>query len=325
MEFLHPIILIFLFLTCLCIFYIYIAIKITYKLFLLILIIIFSIMIFLITYLPYQPGNLSGFYKEDAIGVAITIILFLGAILYVFLKYNSYELKNIRKYTKPFNSKQRETLKKYFHYYNRLSAEDKKKFENRVHKFIINKRFLAKRGPEVTDTMKVMIAASAVQVTFGLPEIHFSHFKTIIVYPKKYFSYESRSVNIGEVNPKGAIVLSWRDFVKGYAIPDDSLNVGLHEMAHALLLEDKIPNQEYGFLNRLSLSKLSGCSKKQIQRIRNGQQTFLRKYAGINSMEFFAVGVEYFFEQPAELKKEIPELYDALSKLLKQDPVAIYE
>jgi len=179
-------------------------------------------------------------------------------------------LKNTRKYAKPFNSKHRETLKKYFQYYNRLSFEDKKKFENRVHKFIINKRFLARRRPEVTDTMKVMIAATAVQLTFGLPEIHFSHFKTIIVYLEKYFSYEGRSVNIGEVHPMGTIVLSWRYFVKGYAIPDDALNVGLHEMAHALLSEDKIPNQEYGFLNKLSLFKLSGITKKQIQLIRNG-------------------------------------------------------
>ncbi|MBW8048886.1 MAG: zinc-dependent peptidase [Cytophagales bacterium] len=280
-------------------------------------------MIFLITYLPYSLNDTQGgFYKEDAISVAITIISFLGVALYFYLKYNSYELKNVRKYSKPFDIKQLAVLKKYFQYYNYLSPTDQKKFENRVHKFVINKRFLARRRPEVTDKMKVMIAASAVQLTFGLPEIHFSHFRTIIVYPEKYYSYEGRSVNIGEVHHKGVIVLSWKDFIKGYAIPDDSLNVGLHEMAHALLLENKIPNIQYRFLDRLSLSKLSGVSKREIERIRKGKQTFLRKYAGINSMEFFAVSVEYFFEQPTKLQKEIPDLYDALSKLLNQNPLA---
>jgi Mlc titration factor MtfA (ptsG expression regulator) len=37
--------------------------------------------------------------------------------------------------------------------------------------------------------------------------------------------------------------------------------------------------------------------------------------------EFWAVSVEAFFENPAGLRKNMPDLYEALSNVLNQDPV----
>ncbi|MFZ6013111.1 MAG: zinc-dependent peptidase [Bacteroidota bacterium] len=48
---------------------------------------------------------------------------------------------------------------------------------------------------------------------------------------------------------------------------------------------------------------------------------FFRPYACTNVHEFFAVSVENFFERPAQFKNELPELYDILTQLLKQDPL----
>ena len=55
--------------------------------------------------------------------------------------------------------------------------------------------------------------------------------------------------------------------------------------------------------------------------IKSDKSHLFRKYAGTNTFEFFAVAVEYFFEVPEELKNELPNLYQYLTLLLKQDPV----
>ncbi|MFA6925126.1 MAG: zinc-dependent peptidase [Bacteroidales bacterium] len=52
-------------------------------------------------------------------------------------------------------------------YFNGLSDEGKKKFIKRVFYFMKNKKFEGRGGVMVTDNMKILISASAVQLTFG--------------------------------------------------------------------------------------------------------------------------------------------------------------
>ena len=40
-----------------------------------------------------------------------------------------------------------------------------------------------------------------------------------------------------------------------------------------------------------------------------------------SSEEFFAVSVEVFFERPKDLRHELPEVYEQLSKLFRLNPV----
>ena len=51
---------------------------------------------------------------------------------------------------------------------------------------------------------------------------------------------------------------------------------------------------------------------------------YFRNYAFRNKMEFFAVAAEHFFETPVQFKKEIPELYKVISKMLNQNPAQLY-
>lgn len=62
-----------------------------------------------------------------------------------------------------------------------------------------------------------------------------------MVYPDPYRDRRTGRLHLGEVRPKtGVIVLSWSDFVNGYAHSRDAHNVGLHEFAHALWFENRI-------------------------------------------------------------------------------------
>lgn len=215
-------------------------------------------------------------------------------------------------------------LAKYFPYYQRLSMPQKKVFMKRVMHFIQQKQFIPREFELVTLEMKVMISASAVQLTFGLPEISMAHFKRILIYPDDYYSTITRRYHKGEVNPRlQAIVLSWRSFVEGYADANDARNLGLHEMAHALELENMIENEEYQFFPTDAQRKWKQLVPHYIESIRQKNTDFFRAYAATDAREFFAVSVEYFFEDAVRFQRQHGELYQVLVSLLNQDPKAL--
>ena len=207
-------------------------------------------------------------------------------------------------------------------YYHQLDEVKKKTFRRRVQKFISMKKFIP-RGDmrKVTDEMKVLIASSAIQITFGHPSVYFEHFWKILVYPDTYYSNIAQRYHQGEVNTRGFIILSWTNFLDGYKNRSSGVNLGLHEMAHALKIENAIRNTEYDFLDFDALKSFDIESKKEIEEMRNGNTSFLRVYASTNEHEFFAVVIESFFERPQLFMEKKPYLFELTAKLLNQNPL----
>lgn len=219
----------------------------------------------------------------------------------------------------------KQILQKYFSYYQRLSPQNKAKFERKVAQFIYGKRFIPRNVNEVTIEAKVLIAASAVQLTFGLPDVYLRYFNKILVYPNDYYSSITKRYHKGEVNPRfGIIVLSWQSFIDGYIQPYDSKNLGLHEMAHALRLEvlirsEEIPPFESELLDQFDDYAQRFCKDGQVI-----GGNFFRPYACTDEHEFFSVAVENFFERSQAFKDQIPELYHIMVRLLRQDPLLLF-
>lgn len=216
----------------------------------------------------------------------------------------------------------KDILLKYFRFYQQLSKPNQEVFERRVVQFISGKQFIPRNIDEVTVEARVLIAATAVQLTFGLPGIYIRHFSKILVYPNDYYSSITKRYHKGEVNPRfGIIVLSWQSFVTGFIEPEDSVNLGLHEMAHALRLENIIRNEEFRFFDPDLLRRFDTYAAKVCEDI--DSVTFFRPYACTNEHEFFSVAVENFFERSTRFQQELPELYAILVKLLGQDPIEL--
>ncbi|WP_420317040.1 zinc-dependent peptidase [Ekhidna sp.] len=221
------------------------------------------------------------------------------------------------------STKHKEFLKSNFEFYQKLPPKSKKIFERRVALFISSKKFIPRNMDHVTWEMKVLISASAIQLTFGFPRVNLSWFRYILVYPESFYSRTNQQRHKGEVNPKAkTIVLSWKDFVEGYLKPDGR-NLGLHEMAHALRLENRIMNEEYNFLDHEVLAEWESRALNTMKEIKNGVEEFFRKYGATNNEEFFAVAVENFFERPTEFKARHPLTYQTMCRLLRQDPVLL--
>lgn len=234
-------------------------------------------------------------------------------------------LKKKKHNFRPLEEIYRKELETHFVYYQNLTSVNKRKFETRVQAFIDGNTFIPRSFADVTAEMKALIAGSAVQLTFGFEHLNFEHFNKILIYQDDYYSTITRKYHQGEVNARGLIVLSWKNFVEGYEVHDDGRNLGLHEMAHALRLENAIQNDEYDFIDNAHIQKFEALANLEMEKIRLGGESFFRKYAATNPHEFFAVAVENFFERSVDFKNFHPELYHTMSLLLKQDPIRLFQ
>jgi Mlc titration factor MtfA (ptsG expression regulator) len=211
-------------------------------------------------------------------------------------------------------------LEQKFAYYQKLDEVEKARFVKRTKNFIRIKEFHPAGGLVLTEEMIILISASAIQLTFGLTEYLLLHFSRIFVYPKEYYSKYDKLYHKGETNLAGAIVLSWNNFMEGYNKPNDNINLGLHEMAHALRF-DKFKSESYDTFFSEYFEKWLIISKDEFLRLKNHNSSFFRNYGGVNVNEFFSVCVEYFFESPREFSEAQPEMYKHLCILLNQDPL----
>jgi len=212
-------------------------------------------------------------------------------------------------------------IDKYFPILSKLSEEDRLLFESRVQRFINMKTFKTRGAIQVTPEMKALIAGSAIQITMGYPDVYFSHFRTIIIYPDKYYSRLTGKYHQGEVNQLGVIVLSWNSFMEGFRDPRDGVNLGYHEMAHALKLQDIVENNDYSFLDTSTMRAFEREAIKEMRIVKDNPEgtSFFREYSATNMNEFFAVAIENFIERPSEFKKYNSNLYLLLAKILNFD------
>ena len=169
----------------------------------------------------------------------------------------------------------------------------------------------------INNKVKVILSASAVQLTLGLKEWRIDYFETIILFPADFKNQISGLTLRGETNLSGFVSFSWKGFVDGYKISDDNLNLGLHEFTHALRFNGVRGHETDEFFNGY-FPKWFSYARKEFQNLKRGGGSIFRKYGGVNINEFLSVVVEHFFESPEEFKTKLPLLYSATAILLNQ-------
>jgi Mlc titration factor MtfA (ptsG expression regulator) len=207
-----------------------------------------------------------------------------------------------------------------FSYYNDLPHELKWRFVKRVHQFKQQKKFHY-IGLENSDDVAILVSASAIQVTFGLDNYMLAYFKDIYILADAYHMDNDDELYVGHVAPDG-IYLSWKHFLYGYSNKTDNINVAVHEMSHALLYNNFFAQYGGGDAHfRLNYEKFSNSTGPILADAITKRKSYLRSYAFSNLHEFWAVSAEAFFENPEGLKQHMPDLYEALCRVLNQDPM----
>lgn len=259
------------------------------------------------------------FFIEPTFMMTPTLILFAGALTVTF--FFTRKLSGKKKSTQDTSEYKQlcEEVKRKSHYYHQLSESEKALYLQRTWLFFQEKVFLARGFEEVSFHMKTVIASYAAQITFGFEDVRLEHFKTIVVYPRSYQSTITQQWHKGETHKHGAIVFSWKDLKESHESSKDGVNLALHELAHALRLENGIENNEFRFLSEVHLQRFDQLAVYERSQMEQGAESVLRDYAATNNQEFFAVCIENFFERPRLFKEKAPEMYQLLVHVLQQD------
>jgi Mlc titration factor MtfA (ptsG expression regulator) len=237
----------------------------------------------------------------------------------------------------PFPNEWDRWLRTNFPLYARLPEEDRRELHGHIHVFLNEKRFEGCGGLELTDEVRVTIAAQACLLVLHRDTDYFPDLHSILVYPEPYI-VEGEEVDetgivtefaddrSGETWEQGSLVLAWDEVLEGGMDLDDDFNVVFHEFAHQLDLEngeiDGIPRLESKERYAEWTKTLSNSLERFRKEIRRRKRTPIDPYAAEDMAEFFAVAVEGFFEQPLRLKASYTELYRELSAYFRQDPAS---
>ncbi|MBI1222665.1 MAG: hypothetical protein GC180_08690 [Bacteroidetes bacterium] len=210
-----------------------------------------------------------------------------------------------------------------FTYYRRLNAEGKAKFIYRAMEFKQHWIFEGREDLEVSEHMEMLVCGAAAQLTYGLDYFLLESFEKIILYPSTFYSKIINAEVKGLTYGSGVIALSWKDFETGFRINNDGYNLALHELAHALDI-----NNEKAFkkdkLNELYFTDFIDTSFWEYRQASKEISNILDSRAKRNEHEFFAVCVEHFFECPELFLEKLPEVFHHLCLLLQQNPLNIH-
>jgi Mlc titration factor MtfA (ptsG expression regulator)/Flp pilus assembly protein TadD len=220
-------------------------------------------------------------------------------------------------------------------YYAWLPAAKQAQLRDDLRIFIAERQWVGCAGLEITDEMRVTIAAQACLLVLCIqPTYHYDRIKSILVYPGPYRHPPSRrgysggivfegGVILGEAWHRSPIVLSWQSVIDGMSDPHDGNNVVFHEFAHHLDGLDGDVNGTPPLESREQYRAWDAVTTAEYQRLvraaREGTPAFLRDYGATNQAEFFAVATESFFERGPEMLRELPELYGVLRDFYRQD------
>ena len=208
----------------------------------------------------------------------------------------------------------------HFKYYNRLSLEEQRKFLFRTFQFQHSKNFHYIEVEQNAE-MPILVSAAAVQLTFGLEKFRLNYFDDIFILRDDYhYGFYSRPF-MGHVDQTG-IYLSWDNFIKGISGLTPNCNVGLHEMGHALAYVNFITQTEEDKHFKKEFTNFSKVARPIFTSMQGGARNLLGDYAATNYHEFWAVAIELFFENSVQFRHELPELYEAMARVLNQDPLS---
>ncbi len=215
----------------------------------------------------------------------------------------------------------------------RLTDAERVKLLRLVQVFLREKIIEGCDGLDVTEEMKVIIAAQACVLLLHLDAGCYPGLRTVLVYPGTYrprrpswFKYDLGSTEalVGESWRHGVVILSWDSVASQAADGVDGRNVTLHEFAHQLDQQDGAADGMPVLRTPTTLRNWAAVIGRHYDDLvadaEQGRFTVLDYYGATNKAEFFAVATETFFERPLQLRERQPELYELLREFYGQDP-----
>ena len=214
-----------------------------------------------------------------------------------------------------------------------LSEEDTVRLKQLVVLFLAEKEMHGAHGLQLTDEVRLSIAAQACLPILNLGLDVYAGWVGVVVYPGE-FRVQKEEVDedgvvhtfdeelAGEAWPGGPVILSWEDV----GMAERGYNVVIHEFAHKIHMDGGGDADYPAARDGMDASAWRKALKEGYDRfcaeVDSGEPTFIDPYAAEHPAEFFAVMSEAFFTESAVLARDWPELYAQLALFYKQDPAS---
>jgi Mlc titration factor MtfA (ptsG expression regulator) len=245
------------------------------------------------------------------------------------------ERRRARSRAREFPPRWNEYLARNVPYVSRLVEADRAELRGHIQVFLDEKRFEGCAGLEITDEIRVTVAAQACVLLLHRRTDYYPQLDSILIYPSTFVVPEGGRMpggmvmagpqaRLGESWVRGAVVLAWDNVLAGAADIHDGHNVVLHEFAHQLDQESGGGDGAPALPRRsayVAWARVLGHEYDQLVRqAERRHRTLIDQYGATNPAEFFAVVTETFFEKPHELRARHAELYQQMQEFYLQDP-----
>lgn len=220
--------------------------------------------------------------------------------------------------------------------FHRLTAVEKAHLRELATLFLYEKKLVGVQGQDITDAMRIIIAALACLPVLGLGFGCLAGWTEVVVYPAAFrvrreemdyagvVHQHERSL-CGESWSHGPLILSWDDIEHDIRPKPSGRNLVIHEIAHKLDMlngpADGYPPLHYDMPVAPWSAALGAAYAQLVRRFEQRQRTCIDPYAAASPAEFFAVVSEYFFCAPEILRTEFAAVYEQLSLYYRQNPL----
>lgn len=230
----------------------------------------------------------------------------------------------------PFPNEWQSILERNLPPYQKLPQTLRDQLHGYINIFLDVKNFEGCGGLEITEEMRLTIAAQACLLLIGRDSKCYPKLRSILVYPDTFtggtdrYGGRSQTARLGESWQTGTVILAWNS-VKGGAMNfDDGHNVTVHEFAHQLDQEDGAadgtPILESLSSYRSWATHLTDEYQSFLKATDKHRKTVIDKYGATAPAEFFATASEAFFEKPDQLVEKRPDLFEELKHYYHIDP-----
>ncbi len=237
--------------------------------------------------------------------------------------------------SRPFPAAWAEIVARNVPYVATLDQSDAAELRTHIQVFLAEKHFEGCGGLELTEEIRVTVAAQACVLLLHRETDYYPRLESILVYPSTYLVPGGRrpdgtvgddpEARLGESWSRGLVVLAWDSVLFGASDLHDGHNVVLHEFAHQL--DQEGDGNGAPVLPRRSMyvawARVLGDEYATLlHEVQTGHRhdDVINSYGATNPAEFFAVVTEAFFEKPHALRARHPALYEQLKTFYLQDP-----
>lgn len=259
----------------------------------------------------------------------ITVILLTALALWI----PRFRLK--RALAAPFPDEWVEILERNIGVYKKLPTPLRLQLRSLIKQFLFQKDFSGAHGLQVTDEMRVTIAAQACMLRLNRNVDLYPGLKYIVIYPEAFLvsrpemdgagvvSHGQKGL-LGESWQNGKVILAWDSVLNGARNFVDGKNVVLHEFTHQLDSETGSANGAPLLAGKSSYRSWASALSDEFEELQNdariGRRSLLDHYGATNPAEFFAVATETFFEKPGQMAEHHKELFEVLKSYYRVDP-----